>query len=99
MAGILSAPRAQVHNPLRFAGVLSFYARGRGDTSWLRAEALMNGISFHPRNTSVFSNFIIATVLMLATLWSSAAQATITQGDFSIFGTMYTRWSGRYGEA
>jgi hypothetical protein len=32
-------------------------------------------------------------------LWSSSAMATITQGDFSIFGFVQSRWSGRWGEA
>ena len=29
--------------------------------------------------------------------FSTVAQATITQGDFSIFGTLSSRWSGRWG--
>ena len=37
-------------------------------------------------------------VLCLLTAWSTAAMATITQGDFSIFGQLSTRWSGRWGE-
>src|SRR5690242_18858714 len=41
---------------------------------------------------------LIAACAMVATLWSSAAMATITQGDFSVFGFFETRWSGRWGE-
>src|SRR5260370_15291302 len=32
-------------------------------------------------------------------LWSGVASATITQGDFSIFGNFRTQWSGRWGES
>ena len=39
----------------------------------------------------------VAAVCLL-TAWSTAAMATITQGDFSIFGQLSTRWSGRWGE-
>jgi hypothetical protein len=41
---------------------------------------------------------LIAAFAGLATLWSSAAMATITQGDFSVFGFFETRESGRWGE-
>lgn len=41
---------------------------------------------------------LIAAGATLATLWSSAAMATITQGDFSVFGFFETRESGRWGE-
>ncbi|HEY6395370.1 MAG TPA: DUF1302 family protein, partial [Candidatus Binataceae bacterium] len=34
----------------------------------------------------------------VAVLWSSVARATITQGDFSIFGFLETREAGRWGE-
>jgi len=33
-----------------------------------------------------------------ATLWTTAARATITQGDFSVFGFFETREEGRWGE-
>ncbi len=36
--------------------------------------------------------------MSLLTLWSATAMATITQGDFSIFGQLSSRWSGRWGE-
>jgi hypothetical protein len=35
---------------------------------------------------------------MVAALWSSVATATITQGDFSVFGFFETREAGRWGE-
>ena len=41
---------------------------------------------------------LIAACAGFATLWSSAAMATITQGDFSVFGFFETRESGRWGE-
>jgi hypothetical protein len=40
----------------------------------------------------------IAVVAAGVALWSTIAGATITQGDFSIFGTLSSRWSGRWGE-
>jgi hypothetical protein len=43
-------------------------------------------------------SLIVATVATVATLWSSAAMATITQGDFSVFGFFETREEGRWGE-
>lgn len=42
--------------------------------------------------------WLIAACAGVATLWSSAAMATITQGDFSVFGFFETRESGRWGE-
>ncbi|HKM98927.1 MAG TPA: hypothetical protein VJX23_00320 [Candidatus Binataceae bacterium] len=41
---------------------------------------------------------LVATVATVATLWSTAARATITQGDFSVFGFFETREEGRWGE-
>jgi len=43
-------------------------------------------------------NLLIAACAGVATLWTSAANATITQGDFSVFGFFETRESGRWGE-
>ena len=43
-------------------------------------------------------SLIVAAVATVATLWSSAAMATITQGDFSVFGFFETREEGRWGE-
>src|SRR5215472_7094949 len=40
----------------------------------------------------------VAAVAVLGTLWSSAAMATITQGDFSVFGFVETREAGHWGE-
>ncbi len=37
-------------------------------------------------------------VVCLLTAWLTAAMATITQGDFSVFGQLSSRWSGRWGE-
>ncbi len=41
---------------------------------------------------------LAAFAICLVTLWSTVAMATITQGDFSVFGSLSTRWSGRWGE-
>ena len=41
---------------------------------------------------------LIAACAGVATLWTSAAKATITQGDFSVFGFFETREEGRWGE-
>ncbi|MGC1810783.1 MAG: hypothetical protein WA721_12615 [Candidatus Binataceae bacterium] len=41
---------------------------------------------------------LVASVATVATLWTSAAMATITQGDFSVFGFFETREEGRWGE-
>jgi hypothetical protein len=41
---------------------------------------------------------MVAVTGVVAMLWSSTAMATITQGDFSIFGFVQSRWSGRWGE-
>jgi len=50
--------------------------------------------------TSVWwRNLLIASFAGIATLWTSAANATITQGDFSVFGFFESRESGRWGEA
>jgi hypothetical protein len=43
-------------------------------------------------------NILIAACAGVATLWTSAANATITQGDFSVFGFFETKESGRWGE-
>jgi hypothetical protein len=43
-------------------------------------------------------NVLVAAVASVATLWSSVAMATITQGDFSVFGFFESRESGRWGE-
>jgi hypothetical protein len=41
---------------------------------------------------------MVAAVAMAATLWTSVAMATITQGDFSIYGFFETREAGHWGE-
>jgi hypothetical protein len=41
---------------------------------------------------------LVAVVASIATLWSTAARATITQGDFSVFGFFETREEGRWGQ-
>jgi hypothetical protein len=43
-------------------------------------------------------SLLIAACAGVATLWTSAANATITQGDFSVFGFFESRESGRWGE-
>ncbi len=40
----------------------------------------------------------MAAVAAVGTLWASSAMATITQGDFSVFGFFETRDSGQWGE-
>jgi len=45
------------------------------------------------------SHLAIAVVVGVVALWSNVAMATITQGDFSVFGFFETRWAGRWGEA
>jgi hypothetical protein len=42
--------------------------------------------------------FLVPAVAVAATLWSSVAMATITQGDFSVFGFFETREAGHWGE-
>ena len=42
--------------------------------------------------------FLVPAVAAIATLWSSVAMATITQGDFSVFGFFETREAGHWGE-
>src|SRR6266446_10633398 len=44
---------------------------------------------------SALAGITVATALML---WSGIAGATITQGDFSIFGNFRTQWASRWGE-
>jgi len=41
---------------------------------------------------------LVTLVASIATLWSTAARATITQGDFSVFGFFETREEGRWGQ-
>jgi uncharacterized protein DUF1302 len=43
-------------------------------------------------------SLMVAAVALAGTLWTSAARATITQGDFSVFGFFETREAGRWGE-
>ena len=43
-------------------------------------------------------NLLIAACAGVATLWTSTARATITQGDFSVFGFFESREEGRWGE-
>ena len=46
---------------------------------------------------SSWRTLFVAAVATVATLWTSAAMATITQGDFSVFGFFETREEGRWG--
>src|SRR5216684_5592808 len=43
-------------------------------------------------------SLFVTTVAVVAALWSSVAMATITQGDFSVFGFFETREAGHWGE-
>src|SRR5580700_2131476 len=43
-------------------------------------------------------SLMVAAVATIGTLWTSIAMATITQGDFSVYGYFETRESGRWGE-
>jgi len=43
-------------------------------------------------------NLFIVACAGVATLWTTAARATITQGDFSVFGFFESREEGRWGE-
>jgi len=43
-------------------------------------------------------SLLIAACAGVATLWTSTARATITQGDFSVFGFFESREEGRWGE-
>src|ERR1700684_3060262 len=43
-------------------------------------------------------SLMVAAVAMIGTLWTSVAMATITQGDFSVFGFFETREAGHWGE-
>jgi len=47
---------------------------------------------------SHWRSLLVVAVASVATLWSSAALATITQGDFSVFGFFESRESGQWGE-
>jgi hypothetical protein len=58
---------------------------------------MLNAKSMTDRGTRWRSVFVAA-VATIATLWSSAAMATITQGDFSVFGFFESREEGRWGE-
>lgn len=43
-------------------------------------------------------SLLVAAMATVGTLWASVAMATITQGDFSVFGYFETRDSGQWGE-
>ena len=43
-------------------------------------------------------SLLVAAVATIGTLWTSVAMATITQGDFSVFGFFETREAGHWGE-
>src|SRR6516225_1749586 len=49
------------------------------------------------RRRTLVRTCAMAVVVGGLALWTSMAGATITQGDFSIFGTLSSRWSGRWG--
>ena len=43
-------------------------------------------------------SLMVAAVATIGTLWTSVAMATITQGDFSVYGFFETRESGQWGK-
>src|ERR1700735_2194992 len=43
-------------------------------------------------------SLMVAAVATIGTLWTSVAMATITQGDFSVYGFFETRESGQWGQ-
>src|SRR5258708_34540752 len=47
---------------------------------------------------SRWRSLLVAAVATVGTLWTSVAMATITQGDFSVFGFSETREAGHWGE-
>src|SRR5215472_3706213 len=57
---------------------------------------MLNGKSTSGR--SMQRSMLVAVVASIATLWSTAARATITQGDFSVFGFFESREEGRWGQ-
>ena len=57
---------------------------------------MLNGKSANGR--SMRWSVLVTTMAAVVTLWSTAARATITQGDFSVFGFFETREEGRWGE-
>ncbi len=58
---------------------------------------MLNGIFANGRGVR-WRSMLVAAVATVATLWSTAARATITQGDFSVFGFFESREEGRWGE-
>ncbi|MGH7778502.1 MAG: hypothetical protein ACREQR_01575 [Candidatus Binataceae bacterium] len=58
----------------------------------------MIGKTLGSERRACWRTLLVAAVATVATLWTSAAMATITQGDFSVFGFFETREEGRWGE-
>jgi hypothetical protein len=58
---------------------------------------MLNGTFRNDRGTR-WRSVLVAAVATIATLWSTSAMATITQGDFSVFGFFESREAGRWGE-
>jgi hypothetical protein len=58
---------------------------------------MLNGTFRIDRGTR-WRSVLVAAVATVATLWSTSAMATITQGDFSVFGFFESREAGRWGE-
>src|ERR1039457_2780020 len=71
-------------------------ARSRND------EGSSLGVTMHNGNQGFggtrWRSLLVAAVATVGTLWTSVAMATITQGDFSVFGFFETREAGRWGE-
>jgi hypothetical protein len=58
---------------------------------------MMNGKTGAERGVR-WRHLIVASVAAIVMMWTSAAKATITQGDFSVFGFFESREEGRWGE-
>ncbi len=67
-----------------------------GVVFWLGVIMSDKSYGFPSRELSRGLPWVAAVCLL--TVWSSTAMATITQGDFSVFGYVSSRWSGRWGE-
>src|ERR1700724_1859204 len=50
------------------------------------------------RDNRPHTPILLLTIVNLIAAAATPGYATLTQGDLSIYGTMRTRWSGRWGE-
>jgi len=58
----------------------------------------MTSTTFGYGGVAGWRRVLVTALVTVVTLWSTAARATITQGDFSVFGFFETREEGRWGE-